>query len=154
MWEPRISWINIYSAWCKQYVMHIVKIWSYHCGLLVQLILCMWPVSMWKCERQDMVHVGQFSTHSHTYHTWYMLLNHAEALCLKLHTVGTQFIIHASNPCLWIAVSTVQLLWSVYFHTSKVFIWLTLVSTSQHNIPQHFPSSVCNSMKDADKTAR
>ena len=33
--------------------MCIFKIWSYHCGLLVQLILCMWPVSAWKCERQD-----------------------------------------------------------------------------------------------------
>jgi len=34
--------------------MYIVKIWSYHCGLLVHLILCMWPVPAFKYERQDM----------------------------------------------------------------------------------------------------
>ena len=33
--------------------MCIVKILSYNCGLVVQLILCMWPVCAWKYERND-----------------------------------------------------------------------------------------------------
>jgi hypothetical protein len=81
-----------------------------------------------------------FSTHSHTYHTRYRLLTQAEALCLKLLIVCSQFTIHASNSCWWIAVSTVQSLWSVYFHTSKVIIWLTLVSSSQHSTTFHITS--------------
>ena len=36
--KPRISWMNIYSVNCQLHVMCIVKIWSYHCGLFVQLI--------------------------------------------------------------------------------------------------------------------
>jgi hypothetical protein len=42
----KIQW-NFWTALC------IVNIWSYHFGLLVQLILHMWPVSAWKLERQD-----------------------------------------------------------------------------------------------------
>ena len=102
--------------------------------LIMKVSQTYWPAIL---VHTGLVHVGHFSTHSHTYHTRCMLLTQAEALCLKLHTVGTQFIIHASNPCLWIAVSTGQSLWSVYCHTSKLFIWLTLVSTSQHSTTSH-----------------
>ena len=83
-----------------------------------------------------------------------MLLNHAEALCLKLHIAGTQFIIHTSNPCLWISVSTLQSLWSLFWHFQGFHLaHPRLYQPAQHNIPQHFPSSVYNSMKDADTIA-
>ena len=46
-------------------------------------------------------------------------------------------------------MSTAPSLCSVYFHTSKAHP--CLYQPTQHNIPQHFPSSVCKFTKDAHK---
>ena len=71
-------------------------------------------------------------------HTQYLLLTHADdLLCLQLHTVWTPYTVPASNPCWFLAVPTTKSLWSVSFHTSKVFIWFTSVSTRQHSTTSH-----------------
>ena len=103
-----------------------------------------------------LVNAGHFSTHSRTYNTWYMPLTQDEVLCLKLNSEGTQFTIHALTHAYELLCLQCNHCGLFIFTLPRFSFGSPLslpANTAQHNIPQHFPSSVCNCMKDADTIA-